>query len=123
MDIKVTKKQNVKVDGVKYKAVLGDSCIGCAFDRGPHFEVCGPAPCQARSRDDGREVIFVKKVTKWLPADGVKPADLAPNTRIVWKDARGDVLKDKYGVRAGSLNWAGCSDDKVIGYRIVKAEA
>lgn len=62
MEIKVTKKQNVKVDGVKFKAQEQASCTchGCAFDK-DLTEVCDYAPCQSHTRGDGMDVIFVRK--------------------------------------------------------------
>lgn len=58
-DIKITKKQNVKVDGVKFKAVPYTGCVDCAFDK--IGDACEVAPCPAYQREDGLSVIFMKK--------------------------------------------------------------
>ena len=65
MSIKMTKKGNAKLDGVKYKAVPGTTCEGCAFYELPLD--CDYALCTSRMRNaDGYthqcvSVIFVKK--------------------------------------------------------------
>ena len=62
MDIKITKKQNVKVDGVKYVAKPFDECAECAFNPGRELaDVCTQVPCGQAEREDGRSVIFVRK--------------------------------------------------------------
>lgn len=63
MEIRVTKKQNMVVDGVKYKAETNDSCEGCAFQDKMHV-ACGRAPCGPTLRDDERSVVFVIKKQK-----------------------------------------------------------
>lgn len=63
MKFKLTKKQNVVLDGVKYKAVAhtstGHACRQCALDQ--EVDACVLTPCQAHHRADGREVIFIRK--------------------------------------------------------------
>lgn len=68
MNIKITKKQNVVVDGVKYVTdrVDGYRCTHCAFDMAMHM-VCEVAPCGTGERRDGRSIIFIKKVPKAAP--------------------------------------------------------
>lgn len=70
MEIKITKKQNVIVDGVKYKAVLdGTSCGGCkdcAFDTPEMQEPCRKAPCELNLRNDSRDVIFIKSDSSFI---------------------------------------------------------
>lgn len=62
MEIRITKKQNMVVDGVKYKAyVAQDSCVGCAFHGGKYTGACREAPCIRDMRGDKRSVIFIKK--------------------------------------------------------------
>jgi hypothetical protein len=62
MNIKITKKGNVKVDGTKYVFVSEGGCGGCAFRlRGP---ACQAAPC---SGDERKE--------RGLPAQGGNFAD------------------------------------------------
>lgn len=71
MEIRVTKKQNVVVDGVKYKAVptdefdADDPCTVCHLHR-KHFNntkaACSSAPCGSPDRDDNRDVVFIRKV-------------------------------------------------------------
>lgn len=119
MDIKVTKKQNVKVDGVKYKAVLGGTCTGCAFDDTAPHEACGRAPCHASSRDDGREVIFVKKESKWVAINGVVPY-LRPSTRVTWKTKDG---RTGGTCTAEALSWSIGDSNEVTHYRIVEDAA
>lgn len=66
MEIRITKKQNVVVDGVKYKAKNSyGGCAGCAFRR-EVASACDAAPCANHARDDKREVIFVVKKKKDL---------------------------------------------------------
>ena len=61
MNIKITKKQNVKIDGVKYVAVTArPDCTGCAFEFTPNMSVCKHIPCCPVIREDGREVIFIR---------------------------------------------------------------
>lgn len=64
MEIRVTKKQNMVVDGVKYKAKTSDGgCEGCAF-RYNSTSACDAAPCAPHNRDDSRDAIFVIKKQK-----------------------------------------------------------
>ena len=61
-DIKITKRGNIKINGVKYKAKAANSgCIGCAM-RGMN---CERFPCVPDERPAGfklpdQDVIFVK---------------------------------------------------------------
>jgi hypothetical protein len=50
MNIKITKKGNVKVDGTKYVFVRGGICEDCAFSRGT--PVCQAAPCSPLVREE-----------------------------------------------------------------------
>lgn len=61
MEIRITKKQNMVVDGVKYKAKAQSSCEGCAFRYGDLAAACTAAPCGPVLRDDGYSVVFIKK--------------------------------------------------------------
>ncbi len=72
MDVRITKKGNVVVDGVKYKAIpaprnAGSVCAHCAFDE--LREACDPAPCTSTRRSlagyalHRQGVIFVRKGT------------------------------------------------------------
>lgn len=66
-DFRVTKKQNVVVDGVKYKAKPSGSCDACVLKSSKYDGVtfrCNSAPCLESERVDGRRVIFVKKNPK-----------------------------------------------------------
>lgn len=56
---KITAKQNVKVNGQKYIAVPYVDCYSCVLTAEPLF--CEQAPCFPKSRDDGQEVMFIKK--------------------------------------------------------------
>ena len=66
---RVTKKQNVVIDGVKYKAVeaasgkLQDTCDHCALSR-RRTNLCrlGVAKCLGEDRADGRNVYFIVPV-------------------------------------------------------------
>lgn len=69
MEIKVTKRGNVVVDGVKYIAKRATPtqgyCKGCAFYE---LESCAAFPCSGARRPPNfklpdQEVIFVKKET------------------------------------------------------------
>lgn len=70
--VKMTKRGNVRVDGVKYKAVEHNNCRGCAFSRDhgePSYEpACRYSSCGPMSRDvegyrlRSKSVIFVKAV-------------------------------------------------------------
>lgn len=65
MKVKITKKENVKVDGVKYLAVPAHpSCLGCAFEFAPNMSVCRHTPCVPEARADGRNVIFIQAQEK-----------------------------------------------------------
>lgn len=63
----VTKKQNIRVDGVKYVTeehkgnIRGAGCMQCILSTSPS---CTAAPCTSEARTDGREVIFVAKKAK-----------------------------------------------------------
>jgi hypothetical protein len=46
--IKVTRKGNVKVDGIKYHFVVGGVCEDCAFKGAP---ACCHAPCTPGARE------------------------------------------------------------------------
>lgn len=117
MDIKITKKQNVKVGGVKYVAKPFQGCAGCAFDNPTFREACGQVHCA-----DGRSVIFVKKEPKWVPIHGVVPA-LPRGTRIQWKNKEGGKSLQAEGVLVQVVNWAIGKDNEVTHYRIVKEAA
>ena len=56
---KITAKQNIKLNGKKYIAVPYVTCSSCALTTEAGF--CEQAPCFPRSRDDGQEVMFIKK--------------------------------------------------------------
>ena len=60
MVIKITKKQNVKVDGVKFVAVPQRDCRGCAFKAGGYEQVCTAVKCGATERADNTSVIFIR---------------------------------------------------------------
>lgn len=116
MDVKVTKKQNVKVDGVKYvPQEQRGTCLGCAFDRAHMRAACNLAPCTGR--EDSREVIFVLKADQWIPIKGVVPK-LDPNTRIEWrsKSWKASACGPCF---AGGLNWAIGEANEVTHYRVV----
>lgn len=55
----ITAKQNVKLNGQKYIAVPYVGCSSCVLRNEASF--CEQAPCYPRSRDDGQEVMFIKK--------------------------------------------------------------
>lgn len=69
-EMRMTKRGNFKIGDVKYKAVAGSTCEGCAFSGGRTIPSCTPectaTNCGPRSRQvDGyklyeRSVIFVK---------------------------------------------------------------
>jgi hypothetical protein len=50
MNIKITKRGNVKIDGTKYVFVPGGECRGCAFYR--MTPVCQAAPCAPLVREE-----------------------------------------------------------------------
>jgi hypothetical protein len=58
MNIKITKKGNVKVDGTKYVFKVGGRCGDCAFEH--NERVCDAAPCAPNGRRDAG----------WSPEDG-----------------------------------------------------
>lgn len=124
MEIRVTKKQNIVVDGVKYKAkeVGHGVCTGCAFDPGPMAETCRAVRdtdvCTSTYRADGRSVVWVKKEPKWIPVNGAKPADLPDATQIEWKNKLGTRGGPIY---AGGLAWAKGLRNEVTHYRLAKA--
>jgi hypothetical protein len=121
--VRVTKKENVVVDGVKYKAITAasnshpDTCARCAFrNKG---DLCGPVNCLSWNRKDGRLVYFEakpKKVKKggWIKVNGVKP-DLPPDLLIEWVNKTGNTAK----VLAGSLAWCIGLSNEVVKYRPV----
>jgi hypothetical protein len=61
--VRITKKENVVVDGVKYKAITApsnersDTCVRCAFRNESH-RLCGRVNCIPWYRKDGRSVYF-----------------------------------------------------------------
>lgn len=117
MNVAITKKQNIRINRVKYKAqeVLGEPrCDSCILSL---ENCCYKVPCVPSERTDGKDVIFVKAEPKWIAVDGVVPA-LAPDTEIKWKNAQGD----KGRTTAGDLGWrldeVAC---KITHYRVVKA--
>lgn len=66
--IEFTKRGNVKINDVKFKAQKPnrpDGCTGCAFYTGPDERNCMGFPCTPARRPDtfrlpGQHVIFVK---------------------------------------------------------------
>lgn len=66
--VRVTMKENVVVDGVKYKAITAasndtrDSCDRCALRNSG--DVCGEVQCISWHRKDGRPVYFEVKPKK-----------------------------------------------------------
>lgn len=117
MEIKITKKQNVKVDGVKYVAKAYEGCAGCAFQPIEMDSACREAPCSSGRLLDGLSVIFVKKESKWIPVNGEEPRDLDPGTSILWKTKSGS----KGGpCSAGALAWQIGYPNEVTHYRLAK---
>jgi hypothetical protein len=61
--VRITKKENVVVDGVKYKAIKAasnersDTCVRCSF-RSESHRLCGRVNCIPWYRKDGRSVYF-----------------------------------------------------------------
>ena len=62
MTIKITKKQNVTADGVKYLAKPDRNYSLCAFNS--LARICISAPCITVDRADNTSVIFIKKEPK-----------------------------------------------------------
>jgi hypothetical protein len=113
MTIEVTKKQNIRIDGVKYKAVASDgTCMGCDLYEGSCFAV----PCVPPDRMDSRHVIFVRKEPEWTPVNGIKPV-LDPLAKIEWKNRLGHSMS----TTAGELCWNIGSANEVTHYRILKS--
>ena len=70
MNITVTKKQNIKIDGVKYKAqkyLHKTGCTPCALNLKGR---CHVVPCSPGERTDGKNATFVKAEPK-AAADAV----------------------------------------------------
>lgn len=112
MNITITKKQNVKIDGVKYKAKRQLDCNGCAFDHRDE-KFCRPMPCRAQMRADEHSVIFVK-TNPWIAVNGVKP-DIPLGRQFQWKDRQGNKA-----ITSGPLlNWSFGEPDEVTHYRLL----
>lgn len=124
MEIRVTKKQNIVVDGVKYKAkpVPPGTCRGCAFYGPERRETCPKVGeekvCTSITRTDDQSVVWVKKEPKWIPVNGAKPADLPDATQIEWKNKLGTRGGP---ISAGGLAWAKGLRNEVTHYRLAKA--
>lgn len=121
MDITITKKQNVIVDGVRYQAKPTQGyCMGCAFN--PHeFDIaCDVAPCTKPRRTDNKDVIFIKKESKkaWIPVEGDKPS-LSPGLVIHWKNKLG-MRSPRGGVFAGYVDWAIGQENEITHFRVAK---
>jgi len=60
MKIEISKRQNVRIDGVEYVAVANANvgCRRCAFG---DIDGCRSIPCLPDMRKDNQHVIFVKK--------------------------------------------------------------
>lgn len=121
--VRMTLKENVVIDGVKYKAVTAasnaheDSCDRCAFRN--MGAVCGEVECISWRRKDRRPVYFEVKPKKvkdggWIKVNGVKP-DLPPDLLIEWVNKTGNTAK----VHAGSLAWCIGLSNEVVKYRPV----
>lgn len=127
MEIRVTKKQNIVVDGVKYKAkpVPPGTCRGCAFYGPEGRETCRRVGdkdvCDFHSRTDYQSVVWVKKEPKWIPVNGAKPADLPDDALVLWKATNGCTSPKNRGAPAGSLNWGQMMGHRVTHYRLAKA--
>ena len=121
--VRVTLKENVVVDGVKYKAITAasnareNSCVHCAFRN--MGNVCGEVRCLSWDRKDGRPVYFEVKPKKvkddgWIKVNGVKP-DLPPNLLIDWVNRTGLPST----CQVSQLNWAIGQPHAVVKYRPV----
>ena len=126
--VRVTKKENVVVDGVKYKAKtarsarLDDTCAYCALRN--RSDSC--APCEAPDRKDGRNVYFIVKPPKaakpaeipapegWIAVKGIVPA-LNPGMRVEWVNRAGT----RSSCSVGNLHWCIGSIYEVTHYRPV----
>ena len=117
MNITITKKQNIRIDGVKYKAqeyLHKTGCTPCILSL---KDRCHAVPCSPGERTDGKNVIFVKAEPKWIKVNGVVP-DLAPNLLVEWRNK-----KDMQGTASAvSLIWGIGEDNEVTHYRVVKNE-
>jgi hypothetical protein len=116
MTLKITKKQNVILDGMKYVAKEYVDCNQCAFTK---IGLCGEIPCMPHRRHDEQEVHFVfkgpvKPKNKWIAINGVIPG-LAPNLRIEFKNKLGTVSS----LTVKILDWAIGRDCEVTHYRAV----
>ena len=120
----VTKKGNIIIDGVKYKAknvIRAGHCDGCALEKeGRLSDFCNASPCLPFERQDGREVIFVEAKPKnpWIAVSGVVPElDLDLDTMIEWRSkANGRAITTFY-----DLCWAIGEPHEVTHYRLVKS--
>ena len=126
--VRVTKKENVVVDGVKYKAKtaksarIGDTCELCAFRN--RSAAC--TPCEAPDRKDGRNVYFIVK-----PPKAAKPAEIPAPPGEGWVAIKGTVPYVQPGIliewvnklgggatcRAGALDWGIGHSYEVTHYR------
>lgn len=117
----VTKKENIIIDGVKYKAkdVIRDGqCDGCALEKEVTAAFCNASPCLPFERQDGREVIFVEAKPKnpWIAVNGVVP-ELDLDDVIEWRSkANGRDI-----TTFNDLYWAIGKPHEVTHYRLVKS--
>jgi len=118
----VTKKDNVIIDGVKYKAknvIRAGHCDGCAFEiEGRLSDFCGASPCVSFDRQDSREVIFVEAKPKnpWIAVNGVVP-ELDLDTMIEWRSK----TNGRDITTFNDLCWAIGKPHEVTHYRLVKS--
>lgn len=118
----VTKKGNIIINGVKYKAknvIRAGHCDGCALKRkGRLSDFCDALPCLPSDRQDGREVIFVEAKPKnpWIAVNGVVP-ELDLDDVIEWRSkANGRDI-----TTFNDLYWAIGKPHEVTHYRLVKS--
>lgn len=123
MNVTVTKKQNVVVDGIKYKAVgltLTKGCRECAFyGGGPLENVCTLAPCTAMARQDCHSVIFVKDKRQWgvWQDVGDKKPKIPDGVWVEWISAHGRTHVCHF---PEDIDWGIGGQDPIVRYRLVK---